>query len=99
SVVVKLNGSSVAPPDVLTISGGAASDLDVPAGSELWLQGTNAIRVKLTNSSTGTVSGSVFLTNNTAHQLTAVSPSTVTFASGAIFTTDTTYNSSTNPFG
>ncbi|MDT4967194.1 MAG: hypothetical protein QOJ64_1931, partial [Acidobacteriota bacterium] len=99
TIDVTLNGSAVAPPDVLTISGGTASALDIQALSRLRLSGTNTLRVTLTNSSTGSVAGSVIFLGNAPHQLTAVSPSTVTFASGSIFTTDSTYSSSTNPFG
>jgi autotransporter-associated beta strand protein len=85
----------------LTISGGNTADFSVGSGNSLTLSGTNALKILVTSNSTGLITGFMTLTGNAAHQLLASGGNSIVTISGsdALFTTDTSYNSATNPFG
>src|SRR5205085_11310069 len=70
------------------------------SGNQLKLSGSNALRITVTSNSTGLVTGFMVLQDG-AHQLTATGGNSIITFSGtdAIFTTASSYNSSTNPFG
>ncbi|HEV2721337.1 MAG TPA: hypothetical protein VG323_15045, partial [Thermoanaerobaculia bacterium] len=86
----------------VTISGGAGTDLSVAAGSQLNFGATvaaNAITMAVATGATGSISGSMTFTGvtNTAHRLTSVDASSMTFQSGSVFTAGT--GSGGNAFG
>jgi hypothetical protein len=80
----------------LTIAGGTGTDLSVAAGSTLACNVANAISISLNTGATGSISGSVAL-SNAAHKLLAADASGITFNSGATFTAGTAFSG--NPFG
>ena len=86
-----------AAPVTLTLVGSTGTDLSVESGSSLSLiQATNAITLTLATGTTGSIAGTVTL-NTTAHRLTAVDASGLTFQSGGVFNEGATFSG--NPFG
>jgi len=83
----------------LTISGVAGTDLDIPAGCTLNLNGTGAITINILTAATGVVSGNMTMSSTiaTAHRLTAVDASGITFNAGSVFTAGLFFSG--NPFG
>lgn len=83
----------------LSIAGLVGTDLDVPAGCGLNLNAVNAITINLPTGSTGSISGSIVFssTASTAHRLTAVDASAITFNTGSSFTAGTFFTG--NAFG
>jgi len=74
----------------LSIAGGTGTDLSVASGSQLNFGATaaaNAITMAIATGATGSISGSMTFTGvtNTAHRLTSVDASGITFQSGAVF--------------
>ena len=84
---------------VLSISGVAGTDLDIPAGCSLNLNAANAITIAIATAATGSISGNMTFSSTvaTAHRLTAVDAGSVTFNSGSVFTAGTFFSG--NPFG
>ncbi len=83
----------------LTIAGLTGTDLVIPSGCALNLNALNAITINLPTGSSGSVSGSIAFssTASTAHRLTAVDASAITFNNGASFTAGSFFNG--NAFG
>ncbi|MCX6268095.1 MAG: T9SS type A sorting domain-containing protein [Bacteroidetes bacterium] len=85
---------------VLTISGAAGPDLEIPAGCALNLNANNIISIVIATTATGSISGNMKFsaaTAATAHRLTAADPGAIVFNNGAIFTAGTFFSG--NPFG
>ncbi len=82
-------------------NGSSGNDLIIEAGSELNISQTSsaAIIISVGTEASGSISGSMNFTSNTAsiNQLTGTSASAITFNSGAVFTQNT--NSTGNVFG
>src|SRR5213592_3719311 len=72
----------------LTITGGAAPNLEILAGSSLVRSGASAITISLGGTATASISGSMSVTGG-AHQLLGASASSITFQNGAAFSTGT----------
>src|SRR5439155_19309492 len=70
----------------LTITGGAAPNLEILAGSSLVRSGASAITISLGGTATASSSGSMGVTGG-AHQLLGASASWITFQNGAAFST------------
>jgi len=97
-VAPTLNADTVmAGTKTLTILGSSA-DLLVDAGSILTLANSTPLHLALTSNATGSVAGQILLQGG-AHQLLTSAGSTVTFTGANAFTTDSTYDASTHPFG
>jgi len=96
NTIINLQSSAAT---TLSISGGDAADLDIPAGCALNMNTVNAITLALGTGATGSISGSMRFsaTASTAHRLTAVDAGAITFNSGATFTAGTFFNG--NAFG
>ncbi|MFS8086982.1 MAG: beta strand repeat-containing protein, partial [Acidobacteriota bacterium] len=93
---VTLNASTLGA-QTLTLSGGTGTDLSVPVGSLLTLNGSNALTIALTAAgSQGTVSGQIIVQGG-AHRLIGSNAGEVTFNSGSLFTTSTSFTG--NAFG
>ena len=90
---VTLQASSAA---TVTIAGGTDTDLSVGTGCELNLTGAAAITITAATGATAVISGNVTLAGG-AHKLIGTDASSITFNSGATFTTGTGFSS--NPFG
>ncbi len=84
--------------NTLTISGGAANAFTIPSSNSLTVQGTNALKIALTSGSSGSVNGNMSFTNG-AHQLTVVGGGNITFSGTALFSTTSSYEANTHPFG
>ncbi len=84
---------------VLSISGVAGTDLDIPAGCSLNLNAANAITIAIATAATGSISGNMTFSSTvaTAHRLTAADPGAIIFNSGSVFTAGTFFSG--NPFG
>jgi CSLREA domain-containing protein len=83
----------------LTLNGGTGTDLDVPGGTLLTLAGANPIVISLIASGHEcTIAGQLFMQDG-AHQLLGTNAGEITMTGFNAFTTDSTYNSSTHPFG
>ena len=80
----------------LTIAGGTGTDLSVAAGSTLSCNVANGITISVATGATGSIGGSVSL-SNAAHRLLAADASGITFNSGSTFTEGTAFSG--NPFG
>jgi hypothetical protein len=73
-------------PVTLTVAGTTGTDLDVPSGSALNMNGaTNILTLFLGSGATGSISGSMTC-STAAHKLNANDVSAITFNSGATFT-------------
>jgi hypothetical protein len=70
---------------VLTIGGGTGTDLVVPSGSALNINGTNTMKILVATGATGSISGSM-LFSGAVHNLDATDASGITFNNGATFT-------------
>ncbi len=81
----------------LTILGSDA-DLLVDDGSILSLANSTPLHLTLTSNATGSIAGQIILQGG-AHQLLTSAGGTVTFTGANAFTTDSTYDASTHPFG
>ncbi len=71
--------------NTLTIGGDTGSDLDVPAGSSLNINGTNALTIFLGAGATGSISGSLSC-SAAASKLNANDANAMTFNAGSTFT-------------
>src|SRR5207247_9886490 len=84
---------------MLTLNGGTTTDLDVPSGTLLTLAGADPIVISLTGSGhEGTIAGQLFMQDG-AHPLLGTNAGEITMTGSNAFTTDSTYNASTHPFG
>jgi len=81
STFVQLRSSA---PAMLTISGGAGTDLDVPSGCELELVYLNPISVVLSPGATAMIGGWVRFMD-AAHRLDAATSGAIQFATGSVF--------------
>ncbi len=86
---------------IVTITGGAGTDLDVSAGSSLNLGGSKAIKIMLESGATGSVSGSMTLAG-ASHKLDARDAGAIRFMPGATLTqaplcTGSAFDISTTP--
>ena len=83
----------------LTINGATGFDLTVPAVSQLSLAGvTNALTIDVGSGSTATIGG-LLLFQDGPHRLIGNAPAAITFQSGSICTTASSYDPAVNPFG
>ena len=83
----------------LTLNGATSIDLDVPGGTQLYLAGADPLVISLTAAGHEcTVAGQILMENG-AHQLLGANAGEITMTGTNAFTTDSTYNSSTHPFG
>jgi CSLREA domain-containing protein len=86
----------------LTLNGGSGADLDVPSGTLLTLSGADPIVISLTASGHECTVAGQLLMQGGAHQLLGkdggLTPA-ITMTGSNAFTTDSTYSSSTHPFG
>lgn len=80
--IVTLQASTIR---IITLYGGAGTDLDVSAGSSLNLGGSKAIKLLLESGATGSVSGSMTFAG-AAHKLDARDSGAITVTSGATIT-------------
>ncbi len=72
----------------LTIGGDTGTDLDVPSGSALNINGANSLFILLDTGATGSIFGNMTF-SNAAHRLFANDASAITFNSGATLTQGT----------
>ncbi|MCX6305858.1 MAG: T9SS type A sorting domain-containing protein [Bacteroidetes bacterium] len=84
---------------VLTITGSAGTDLEIPAGCSLNLNAANAISIIVATTATGSISGNMKFsaTATTAHRLTGADPGSIVFNAGSTFTAGSFFSG--NPFG
>lgn len=84
---------------ILTISGGAGTDLEVQSGSALYLGGSHELILSLPPGANAQISGTAGFTSSAvvAHRLTGYDAGSINFSAGSMFTTGV--NSSGNPFG
>lgn len=87
--VITLQASAAT--QTLTIAGGSGDDLSLTAGSQLNVSGGNALTIALATGATGSISGAMTFAGG-AHKLTAADASGLSFESGAIFTTGTSFS-------
>ena len=87
----------VAGTKTLTILGSDA-DLLIDGASTLTLANSTALHLALTSNATGSVAGQIILQGG-AHQLLTSGGAAVTFTGANAFTTDSSYDTSTHPFG
>jgi hypothetical protein len=87
----------VAGTKTLTILG-ADADLLVSDGSILTLANSTPLHLTLTSNAIGSVAGQIILQGG-AHQLLTSAGATITFTGANAFTTHSTYDASTHPFG
>ncbi|HEV7684333.1 MAG TPA: C25 family cysteine peptidase [Pyrinomonadaceae bacterium] len=81
-----LNGATLGQPHTLTINGASGSDLSVPAGCFLSLDGSNGLSIKLSGSgTTGTIGGTAAAQNG-FHRLFGDANATITFQNGSFGT-------------
>jgi SprB-like repeat protein len=83
-----VNLQAAAAATILTIGGGSGTDLDVPVGSALNINGANTTTITLSSGATGSISGNMTFTT-AAHRLDAADASAITFNSGAVLTQGT----------
>ena len=82
--------------NILTIGGGTGTDLDVAAGCELNVSGTNALILALSSGAIGSINGNMTFAGG-AHRLTSETASGILFNNGSIFTAGASFTG--NAFG
>jgi len=83
--------------NVVTIGGGAGTDLSVASGSQLNISTALALTIALATGTSGTVSGAMTFTAGT-HKVTATDVTSLTFQNGSVFTSGAGV-SGASPFG
>lgn len=91
SITFQTGGSNV-----LTISGANDIDLDIDAGSELLVTGSNALSILLVTGTTGNISGDIGF-YDAAHRLYAIDENGLIFENGSVFTAGSGFTG--NAFG
>ncbi len=89
----KLTLNAGQPGNTVTVSGGTGPDLEVTAGSTLFLDGLNALVLNLATGSTAAIGGN-FTVLNATHRLQALDANAITFTSGSIATASTGFSGS-----
>lgn len=80
-------------PQALTIAGRAGTDLDLPAGSRLVLDGSSDLTIQLGAAATGFVGGTVYVWN-ASHRLMAQTAGSFVFAGGSVVTIGSAFTGS-----
>ena len=93
---VTFTGSTAARSVTIGVTGAAAPQFEVSAGSTLTVNGTSPVTLSMPAGYTGSVSGNI-LFQNAAHQLTGTGAGSVVFNSGSLFTAGTAFSGT--PFG
>jgi endonuclease I len=78
------------------VTGAAAPQFEVSAGSSLTVNGTGAVSITMAAGYTGSIAGSLVF-QNAAHQLTGTGTGSINFGSGSVFTAGTGFSGT--PFG